>query len=158
MKNKGITLIALIITIIVMLILVMVAINVAFQENLFQRTKVAADKTQRETDKEALLTAVIGSLNNDGFIIKNNLIQNANNIGFDSEDYEEGKDFPVLCTNRKSQNKFLVEQDGKIVYLEDNSGESEQVKPQDEDIVPDTYAKKENFQMFRKYSSRSIWI
>ena len=59
MRNKrGITLIALIITIIVMLILVAVVINVAYQERLFEKARVAAYNTQREAYKEELLSAV----------------------------------------------------------------------------------------------------
>ncbi|MBO4816377.1 MAG: hypothetical protein J5507_05705 [Clostridia bacterium] len=53
MKNeKGITLIALIITIIVMLILVAVTINVALNGGLFQKAKTAQEETQKETIKE----------------------------------------------------------------------------------------------------------
>ena len=66
--QKGITLIALIITIIVMLILVGVTINVALSGGLFDKAKTASEQTQRETDKEQLLSAVIGTLNNDGTV------------------------------------------------------------------------------------------
>lgn len=46
MKNKGITLIALIITIIIMLILVGVTVNVALNGGLFSTTKKAKEKTE----------------------------------------------------------------------------------------------------------------
>ena len=59
MSNKrGITLIALIITIIVMLILVAVVINVAYQEGLFEKARIAAYNTQKEAYKEELTSAV----------------------------------------------------------------------------------------------------
>ena len=57
-KQNGITLIALIITIIVMLILVAVTINVALNGGLFDKAKTASDGTQRQVDKEILLSLV----------------------------------------------------------------------------------------------------
>ena len=71
-NNKGITLIALIITIIVMLILVAVTINVALNGGLFGKAKDAKVKTQKEVEREQLLEAVLGAYNNQGsFIIGN---------------------------------------------------------------------------------------
>jgi len=53
MKNqKGITLIALVITIIVMLILVAVSISVALNGGLFQHAKNAKTQTETEMTKE----------------------------------------------------------------------------------------------------------
>ena len=60
-KQKGITLIALIITIIVMLILVAVTINVALNGGLFTKAKNATNDTQKEVDKEELLSAVVSA-------------------------------------------------------------------------------------------------
>ena len=57
MKNKGITLIALIITIIVMLILVAVTINMAVDGGLFDYAGDAATKTNIEKEKEQILLA-----------------------------------------------------------------------------------------------------
>ena len=51
-NNKGITLIALIITIIVMLILVAVTVTVALNGGLFSTAKQAASGTQREAERE----------------------------------------------------------------------------------------------------------
>ena len=51
-KNKGITLIALIITIIVMLILVAVTINMAVNGGLFEKAEQAVGETQNEVNKE----------------------------------------------------------------------------------------------------------
>ena len=58
-QNKGITLIALIITIIVMLILVGVTVSVALNGGLFTTTKHAADRTQEEKEKEIIGSAYI---------------------------------------------------------------------------------------------------
>lgn len=57
-NNKGITLIALIITIIVMLILVAVTINVALNGGLFEKAKAAAS----QTEQEALYEEIIGAI------------------------------------------------------------------------------------------------
>ena len=53
-EKKGITLIALIITIIVMLILVGVTINVALNGGLFEKGEKAAYQTQASTVKEKM--------------------------------------------------------------------------------------------------------
>ena len=66
--NKGITLIALVITIIVMMILVAVSVTVALDGGLFGTAKDAASKTQIEAEKEMLLSAVVGAIGVDGKI------------------------------------------------------------------------------------------
>ncbi len=65
-NHRGITLIALIITIIVMLILVGVTINVALNGGLFGTAREGANGTQIEADRETLLSAVIGALEENG--------------------------------------------------------------------------------------------
>ena len=73
MKNeKGITLIALIITIIVMLILVGVTINVALNGGIFDRAKDAKQKTSREVSREQIVAAMIGAYDNNGNFVKAN--------------------------------------------------------------------------------------
>ena len=71
-KEKGITLIALIITIIVMLILVGVTINVALNGGLFDKAKTASDQTQRQVSKEELISAMVGAYDNNGNFVKAN--------------------------------------------------------------------------------------
>ena len=56
-NQKGITLVALIITIIVMLILVAVTISIAVSGGLFDTAKDARDKTIKEMTKEAITLA-----------------------------------------------------------------------------------------------------
>ena len=71
MKNeKGITLIALIITIIVMLILVGVTINVALNGGIFDRAKDAKQKTSREVSREQIVAAMIGAYDNNGNFVQ----------------------------------------------------------------------------------------
>ena len=65
-QNKGITLIALIITIIVMLILVGVTVNVALNGGLFEKAKTAGSQMQLAADRETLLSAVVAAIGTDG--------------------------------------------------------------------------------------------
>ena len=61
-KEKGITLIALIITIIVMLILVAVTVNVVIEGGLISTAQKASNSMKIEKDKEILYSAAIGSI------------------------------------------------------------------------------------------------
>ncbi len=63
---RGITLIALIITIIVMLILVGVTISVALNGGLFGKAREGASGTQIELDKEILASAALGTMGENG--------------------------------------------------------------------------------------------
>ena len=64
-SQKGITLIALIITIIVMLILVGVTINVALNGGLFGKAEYASEQMQIKAEEEELLAAVIAAIGTD---------------------------------------------------------------------------------------------
>jgi len=69
MKNqKGITLIALIITIIVMLILVGVTVTLAINGGLFKEAKYAQTRTEEEKELEELQAITVGALNEKGEI------------------------------------------------------------------------------------------
>ncbi len=59
-NEKGITLIALVITIIVMLILVAVTVTIAMDGGLFTKSKDAGDKTTIEAEKETLTNVALG--------------------------------------------------------------------------------------------------
>ena len=72
-QNKGITLIALIITIIVMMILVAVSVTVALNGGLFDTAKRAGTQTQLKADEEMLLSAVVGAIGKDGKVDLENL-------------------------------------------------------------------------------------
>ncbi len=111
MKNKkGITLIALIITIIVMLILVGVTVTVAINGGLFQKTKEAANKTQIEQEKEILTAAAIAAYDEKaGKIEKDKLIAQLN------DEWTIDGEGPFTCTSPK-QNRYTVSTDGEIKY------------------------------------------
>ena len=68
-SQKGITLIALIITIIVMLILVGVTINVALNGGLFTKASEASKQMQVEAEKEELLSSVVAAIGYDGKVV-----------------------------------------------------------------------------------------
>ena len=60
LREKGITLIALVVTIVILLILAGVTLNIALSDNgLFNKTKEAVSKTKLEMEKEQLQTAMI---------------------------------------------------------------------------------------------------
>ena len=87
MKNqKGITLIALIITIIVMLILVGVSVTVALNGGLFETAKKAVDDTKIARDEELLIDA-------DGYIAA---VQNKIAVGTEVTIGETGENFYVI--------------------------------------------------------------
>jgi len=72
-NSRGITLIALIITIIVMLILVGVTVTVALNGGLFSSAQDATGKTQLEADKEQLLELAIGAIGTEGKVVFSDL-------------------------------------------------------------------------------------
>ena len=103
-KDKGITLIALIITIIVMLILVGVTINVALNGGLFQKAEYASEQMQIKADEEELLSAVVASIGNDGKV--GNIVLPAGWDKLENGNYKSPKD-----------NIFKVHPNGKIEYI-----------------------------------------
>ena len=109
-KQKGITLIALVITIIVMLILVGVTVNVAINGGLFSTARKATTKTQIEADREALLQSVIGVVEDGEEIDFNKLSENL------PEGFTKNGDNGIYTS--KAGNTFVVYDDGSIVSAE----------------------------------------
>ena len=115
---KGITLIALVITIIVMLILVGVTINVVLNGNLIENTSDAKDKQALERDKELLYVAALGCMENGKVIfvgekgLDNNLPSNFTG--------SNGK-------YKKGNNKFYVDENGGV-STEDNNIDFDAIK------------------------------
>lgn len=108
-KQKGITLIALIITIIVMLILVGVTVTTAINGGLFEKARIAAKGTQKEVDKEKLSMALALAYT-----------ETAGKIDTDKLKNELGDEWTVIGTgpylyeNTKTGSKFTVKADGEI--------------------------------------------
>ena len=126
MKNnsKGITLIALIITIIVMLILVAVTINVALNGGLFEQAKNAADRTQKEAEKEELMTVAFGTLDNKGNLnITETDMERALSQGWNVDDEN-------TITDAKGETWYPCESPkGNTYYLNTKTGKIRDVAP-----------------------------
>ena len=107
-SKKGITLIALIITIIVMLILVGVTVSVSLNGGLFKTAKQATDNTQLETDKEELFALAIGAIGNNG------------KVNFEKLNGSLGNKFTIKdgMYVSKSNNSFKVLENGTVEYIE----------------------------------------
>ena len=130
--QKGITLIALIITIIVMLILVGVTINVALNGGLFDKAKTASEQTQRETDKEHLLSLITGTLTSRG-----DLQITTTNLTKDDWTAEQSENASYIkCTSPKNEVFYVNRETGEIfdTLPEEKQEESEYVYYTNEDI------------------------
>ena len=73
---KGITLVALIITIIILLILAGIAISSLSNSGLFSKTQDAVQKSKQADLEEQVKLAVMASLDNSGNLVKTELITN----------------------------------------------------------------------------------
>ena len=105
LKNRGITLLSLILTIIIMLILTGVALSIALGENgIVEKAYEAVESTQIATDKELLLSSAIGAMGNDG---KVNLSAMVLPEGF------TGSNGTYTCEDGHT---FTVSENGEIVY------------------------------------------
>ena len=130
-KQKGITLIALIITIIVMLILVGVTISVALNGGLFKTAQEATTNTLIEAEKEQLLSAVVAAIGDNAKVNFGKLDANLPNdewIGGNGEyTSPKGNDYTVtedgIITKKSPSNIRYVYDAGSdqyIVVLKDN--------------------------------------
>ena len=125
--NKGITLIALIITIIVMMILVAVTVTFTIGENgILSQTKEAKIKQIREQEKEELGAAVLGAIGAD---LKINFEELDKNLpeGF------TGSNGTYIS---KTGNKFTVNENGEITYEESIEEIEESVTALEDDNNP----------------------
>ena len=124
LKNqKGITLIALIITIIVMLILVGVTINVALNGGLFQKADDATKLTQEAADKEELQLEIVTAYNEkEGTVDLNLLKTNLEKRNWKDVTISGDK---LTCTSPKG-NTFTVTADGKISEGGNDAGSGNQ--------------------------------
>ena len=107
-KQKGITLIALVITIAIMLILAGVTIRVSLKGGLFSRANEATSQMQIDIEREQLLTATLGVLGRNG---KVNLNELDNNLpeGFTGNNGQY---------TSSTGNKYQVTEDGDIILLD----------------------------------------
>ncbi len=123
-NQKGITLIALIITIIVMLVLVGVTINVALTGGLFEKGEKAAYQTNVATIKEQVSLKIAEELadNNGRTPDKYNI--GIGDIGLSQKLVNEFKD------------KLTISEDGKLYYIDEEVNEKEKTWLQELGIGP----------------------
>ena len=112
--QKGITLIALIITIIVMLILVGVTVNVALNGGLFDAAKDAANKTEIAMEEEQLYVAAMAAIGTDGKVDYNKLNSNLPE-GIVEESYG-------IYKSTKTGQRYKVNSNGTVELIEENDG------------------------------------
>ena len=124
-NKKGITLIALIITIIVMLILVAVTINVALNGGIFDKATDAKNKTNLAKEKEILQTTALGYLQKSNGYVDLEAFANAyayaeNGLEGYTLTKEAGKDY-VTASN--GTNTFYITKQGGITDQKPQSTE-----------------------------------
>ena len=127
-ENKGITLIALVITIIVLLILVAVSIGTLTGENgILAKAKKAKDETQKAIVKEKVQIAILASYGTDGRLDISQLNNNLKNL--------EGLTSGVPITGNLPANIVVdgynvkIESDGTVSIEGENSGNGETENP-----------------------------
>ena len=125
MKNqKGITLVALVITIAIMLILAGVTISVSLKGGLFSRANEATSEMQIAAEKEQLLTVALGTLGRNG---KVNLEELDSNLPTGFEKIGTG------TYKSSTGNKYQVTEDADIILLD---GTEEEPDVPDTPVVP----------------------
>ena len=137
-KNKGITLIALIITIIVMIILVAVTVNVALNGGIFDKASKATTETTIAKEKEELLSYIYGESYDavKGGVNLGKLKNELNNTS-DWEAEVSSDNTYLIATNKKSNNKYKIYSNGKIEGLNSDSSNktTKYFKIEDEMII-----------------------
>ena len=104
--QKGITLIALIITIIVMLILVGVTINVALNGGLFTQAQTATKETQKEAEREQLLSVAVAAVETDGKVNSTKVVLPS---GFEKDETKTTNSKLVVKAKKMLQKSIKIE-------------------------------------------------
>ena len=122
MKEKGITLISLIITIIVLLILAGVTIAAISGDNgILQNAGMAKENTEKANAEEQVKLAVLGSIGTDGKININDLNENLENIEGLTHKGETITDKPIEslpATVVVDGNNVVIREDGDVIVSE----------------------------------------
>jgi len=132
--QKGITLIALIITIIVMLILVAVTVTVALNGGLFKTAKQATTETEIEKEKELLLELVMGAMGKNGKVDFGKLA--ANDMFVQNGNLQTDVDGNLILTIAKGGRTYKITPRGSITLLSDEGG-GEAINPPEGGDEPD---------------------
>ena len=140
-NEKGITLIALIITIIVMLILVAVTVSVALSGGIFNNAREAKTGTQRQAEKEELVSVMVGAYNSSGNFATSNVGTLPGGAKWCNEDTEEWSE--NLNVNPTGQGDWIITTNNNKFYI-DSNGSVLDSKPQGVDDLVPTDAEKED--------------
>lgn len=129
LKQKGITLIALVITIIIMLILVAVTIKVAIDGGLIEKAKEGETKTKIEAEKERLLDIAMGQYDEKTGIVNLEEVKKILNEDIDKFKGEAKIEGDKLTVTGKDGVVYTlykngIIQDSEINNTESNSSES----------------------------------
>ena len=119
-KNKGITLIALAITVVVLLILVGVTISQVTENGMFNISNTAKDNANKSEEKEILNTSAISAISKSS---KAKVEETHLKTYLDKNVGEEGKDYTIKRADDNSKNfeiKF-IKTEHKYVILEDGT-------------------------------------
>lgn len=118
-EDKGITLVALVVTIIVLIILAGITLNIVLDQNgIISKTKEAKNKTTETQEKEKLQLAVVSVQMEDANTLK---IEKEKLESAIKQQFGNDKDFSVIDNGDKS---FLINvNDTKRIYYVDESGE-----------------------------------
>ena len=114
-ETKGITLIALVITIIVMLILVGVTLNVVLNNGLMENATFASQKQKLERDKEMLFTAALG-YNKNGQVDLSEFTQEYKDKDINGYKIElDASEQYIIATNEKDNITLYITSQGDIL-------------------------------------------
>ena len=115
LNNRGITLIALVITIIVLLILAGVSIAMLTGENgILTQAQNAKDETEKASAMEEVQLEALGAIDTDGKINVDRLIDNISKNLNGANSTSLGNEVVVEYKG----NKYLVEENGNVIYWE----------------------------------------
>ena len=110
-NKKGITLVALIITVIVLLILAMVSISLVINSGIINKAKYGVDKYSEEEELEQIKLAVASArLKGNGFLTTENLNSELQAIFNNEETVIDKSDYYIYKTNKS----YTISKDGKI--------------------------------------------
>lgn len=116
MKNreKGITLIVLVVTIIIMLILVSVTINIVIKGGLIETAQEAKKETEKASEKQEIMSATYALRSNGKKIVLSELETVLNNVSIVKNLEDTNGQFPITITTEKD-NVFYIDNDGTIL-------------------------------------------
>ena len=117
-RNKGVTLIALVVTIVVLLILAGVAISMlSGDDGIIINAQKASEENDKGREKEIVTLAVGSALSSDeGYTIARDNLNSAlaNHIGTEGEDYTLSDTEPYIVTYLDSGRSYVIDEKGKV--------------------------------------------